>query len=143
VIAAHIPADETDFFEQVIRPRIDGRLVNFVGEVGPEERSRLLGGALALLQLVTVPEPFGLSMAEALACGTPVIGFGLGSVPEVVSDGETGFVVQTLDEAAAAIGRLAEIDRRRCRQQAEERFSPEEMVEGYLDVYQQLVGDRR
>ena len=139
VIAAHIPPDEEAFFDTVIRPRIDGRLIRFVGEVGPEERNRLLGGALALLHLITVPEPFGLVLAEAQACGTPVIGFNLGSVPEVVCHGETGFVVNTFPEAVAAVSSLASIDRRRCRRWVEQRFTVDHMVEGYVNVYRTLL----
>lgn len=139
VMAAHIPPDEEEFFTQVIRPRIDDRSVCFVGEVGPEERARLLGSAAALLHLVTVPEPFGLVMVEAMACGTPVIGFGLGSVPEVVSHGETGFVVSDVEQAAAAVDRLDEISRAACRRRVEERFTVDRMVDGYLAVYRRLL----
>lgn len=140
VIAAHIPPDERQFFEQVIEPLIDGRQVEFVGEVGPVDRAELLGGAAALLHLVTVPEPFGLVMVEAQACGTPVIGFGLGSVPEVVADGRTGFVVDSIEDAVEAVDRLDELDRRACRAWVEERFTVDRMVEGYLNVYR-LVAD--
>lgn len=139
VIAAHIPPDEQAFFDAVIRPRIDGRLIRFAGEVGPEERDRLLGGAMALLHLITVPEPFGLVLAEAQACGTPVIGFNRGSVAEVVRHGETGFVVDTLAEAVEAVSRLSAIDRRRCRRWVEQRFTVDHMVEGYVNVYQTLL----
>ena len=139
VIAAHIPEDERAFFDEAVRPHIDGKRVEFVGEVGPAERDRLLGGALALLHLVTVPEPFGLVMAEAQACGTPVIGFRAGSVPEVVRHGETGFVVSDLDEAVAALERVADLDRRACRAWVEARFTVERMVEGYLDVYRRVL----
>lgn len=140
VIAAHIPPDERAFFEGQVRPRIDGRRIRFVGEVGPAERNRLLQGALALLHLVTVPEPFGLVLAEAQACGTPVIGMGLGSVPEVVRHGETGFVVSSVDEAVEAVAHVRTIDRARCRAWVEERFTIGRMVEGYIQVYEKVLG---
>lgn len=139
VIAAHIPPDEEEFFEKKVRPRIDGRRVRYVGEVGPAERNRLLGGALALLHLVTVPEPFGLVLAEAQACGTPVIGFGLGSVPEVVRHGDTGFVVADVEEAVQAVRQVRDIHRRRCREWVEERFTVDAMVDGYIRVYRRIL----
>lgn len=114
-----------------------------MGEVGPEERDRFLGGALALLHLCTVPEPFGLAMVEAQACGTPVIAMGLGSVPEVVRHGETGFVVHTLEEAVEAVRQVRAIDRAACRRWVEARFSVERMVEGYEAVYRQVLEEGR
>ncbi|HEY8487178.1 MAG TPA: glycosyltransferase family 4 protein [Limnochordales bacterium] len=139
-MAALIPPDERDYFEAVIRPRLDGRHVEFVGEVGPRERDALLGGALALVHLCTVPEPFGLALVEAQACGTPVIGMALGAVPEVVQHGRTGFVVHSLEEAVEAVQKVAGLDRRRCRQWVEQRFTVQAMVDGYERVYRQLLG---
>jgi len=139
VIAGLVPGGEEAFFEEKIRPWIDDNRIRFVGEVGPVERNRLMGGALALLHLVRAPEPFGLVMAEAMACGTPVIGFGRGSVPEVVEHGRTGFVVSDLDEAAACVGRLSDIRRRDCRERVERLFTVERMVEGYEAAYRSLL----
>ncbi|MGB9886152.1 MAG: glycosyltransferase family 4 protein [Moorellales bacterium] len=139
VIAGYVPPDEEEYFQHQIRPQLDDRQITYIGPVGPAERNRVLGGALALLHLITVPEPFGLVLAEAQACGTPVIGFGRGSVPEVVRHGETGFVVQTLAEAEKAVAEVHRLDRRRCRQWVEENFSAEAMVEGYLAAYRAVL----
>ena len=139
VIAGLVPAHERAFFETHILPAIDGAQIRYVGEVGPEERNRLMGGALALLHLVRAPEPFGLVMAEAMACGTPVIGIGLGSVPEVVEHGVTGFVARDLDEAAVYVERLSDIRRRDCRERVERLFTLERMVEGYERAYRRVL----
>jgi len=141
-VAAYVPEDERGYFDAAVKPLLGGR-IEFVGEVGPRERDELLGQALGLLHPTTVPEPFGLTLVEAQATGTPVIGFDNGSVPEVVRDGETGFVVQDVDQAVAAVGRLEEIDRRRCREWVEERFTLEKMVDGYIDAYRNVIaGDQ-
>jgi glycosyltransferase involved in cell wall biosynthesis len=140
VIAGYVPPDEEDYFEAKIRPHLDDRQISYIGPVGPEQRNSVMGGALALLHLITVPEPFGLVLAEAQACGTPVIGFRRGSVPEVVCDGVTGFVVDNLAQAEAAVAAVTDLDRRRCRQWVEERFSAEAMVSGYLAAYQAVIG---
>src|SRR5690606_23524126 len=142
VIAGIVPEHAREFFEARIRPQVDGRQVSFAGEVGPAERNRLMGEALALLHLIRAPEPFGLVMAEAMACGTPVIGFGRGSVPEVVEHGVTGFVANDLDEAVALAARLPEIDRRKCRDRVERLFTLERMVEGYEEAFARLAGRR-
>jgi glycosyltransferase involved in cell wall biosynthesis len=107
--------------------------------VGPDKRAEVLGGAAALLHLISFDEPFGLSMVEAMACGAPVIAFGRGSVPEVVVDGETGFIVADLDEAIAAVQRLDELDRSAARKHIEDHFSTERMTDGYLGVYQEVL----
>lgn len=144
VIAGLVPDHAKDFFEERIRPWIDGKQIQFVGEVGPEERNRLMGEALALLHLIRVPEPFGLVMAEAMACGTPVLGIGLGSVPEVVEHGVTGFVVKDVDEAVSMVPRLPEIKRRDCRERVERLFTLERMVEGYEQAFERmLTADRK
>jgi Glycosyltransferase len=139
VIAGLVPEGAKDFFEARIKPRIDGKQIRFAGEVGPEERNRLLGGALALLHLIRVPEPFGLVMAEAMACGTPVVGIGLGSVPEVVEHGVTGFVARDLDEAVAFAEQLPQLNRRHCRERVERLFTLERMVEGYERAFERLA----
>ena len=131
------------YFDRAIAPHLDGDRVAFVGLADPARRDALLGGAVALLHLVNFAEPFGLSMVEAMACGTPVIAFGHGSIPEVVDEGETGFVVGSLDAAVAAVARAAALDRGRIRRRAAERFSQERMVGDYLQVYEAIARTRR
>ena len=138
LVLAGIVQDQRYFDEQV-RPHLDGDRVRWVGPVGPQERDRLLSSADALLHLVSFAEPFGLSMVEAMACGTPVIATPLGAVPEVVADGRTGWLVDDVDAAVRAVGRLDELRRGDCRAHVEEHFSVERMVAGYLAVYQQLL----
>lgn len=113
-------------------------LVSFVGEIGDGEKSAFLGGAAALLFPIDWPEPFGLVMIEAMACGTPVIAWDNGSVPEVVEDGLTGFIVRSEAEASAAIARLGELDRGKIRARFEERFSAFAMAGRYLEIYDRL-----
>jgi glycosyltransferase involved in cell wall biosynthesis len=122
-----------------VEPHVDGRSVRFVGPVGPADRDRLLGGALALLHLVTFEEPFGLAMVEAMACGTPVIATRRGAVPEIVADGETGFIVPDLGAAARALVEVRGLDRARCRAAVEERFTVDRMVDRYEAVYQRVL----
>ncbi|BAS26597.1 glycosyl transferase [Limnochorda pilosa] len=139
VMAAHIPPDQEAYFEQEIRPLIDGEQIRFVGEAGPAARDRLMGGALALLHLVRQPEPFGLTLAEAQACGTPVIGFDRGSVREVVAHGETGFVVETLERVCSAVEQAVRLSRAACRQRVERFYTVDRMVEGYLAAYERVL----
>jgi len=141
-LAGPIPPEDREFFETKIRPHVNGRSIEYVGEVGPRERDRLLGGALALLQLVRTPEPFGLVMVEAMATGTPVIGTARGSVPEVVEDGVTGFVVDDLEGAVQAISRVSEIRREDARRRVEERFTFDRMIEGYIQAYETVLETR-
>ena len=139
LVIAGIVQDEA-YFEAEVRPHLDDEQIRFVGPVGPAARDELLGAADALLHLVSFAEPFGLSMVEAMACGTPVVATPLGAVPEVVVDGRTGHLVADVDAAVEAVGRLDELDRAACRAHVEERFSVERMVDGYLDVYERLTG---
>ncbi len=140
-VAAKVYPEERDYFKQVIEPllRESRGSVEFLGEVGGRAKDELLGNARALLFPIDWPEPFGLVMIEALACGTPVIAFRLGSVPEVIADGVTGFVVDTVEEAAEAVGRVGWLDRPTCRKVFEERFDAARMVRDYLAVYRRLV----
>jgi len=138
LLLAGIVHDEA-YFARAIAPHLDGDRVAFVGLADPARRDALLGGAVALLHLVAFAEPFGLSMIEALACGTPVIAFRRGSIPEVVDEGVTGFVVDTVAEAVAAVPRAAALDHARVWRRAEECFSQERMVEDYLHVYEAIV----
>ncbi|MGI8535614.1 MAG: glycosyltransferase family 4 protein [Mycobacteriales bacterium] len=137
LVLAGIVQDQ-DYFEAQVRPHVDGDRVRFLGPVGPAERDEVLGAAAALLHLVNFAEPFGLSMVETMACGTPVIATPLGAVPEVVADGRTGFLVADVDAAVDAVGRLGEIDRAGCRAHVQQHFSVDRMVEGYLEVYEKL-----
>jgi len=141
LVIAGIVQDEAYFREQV-EPHIDGSMVEYVGSVGPEKRQDVLGGALALLHLIHFDEPFGLSVVESMACGTPVIAFGRGSMPEIIRDGSTGFIVDDVDSAVQAVGRIDTIDRRLCRDEVEDRFTSQRMAHEYVDVYQKILEDR-
>ncbi|MEV5502468.1 glycosyltransferase family 4 protein [Nonomuraea fuscirosea] len=128
------------YFEEEIVPKVDGERVSFLGSVGPETRGRILGGAAALLHPIAFDEPFGLSVVEAMACGTPVVAYRRGSMAEVVDPGVTGFLADSLDEAVTAVARIATIDRASCRAQAERRFSADRMVGSYLSIYHEMLG---
>jgi len=133
------PVQDAAYFHAEVEPAVDGDRVRYVGSVGPEQRDRLLGGALALLHPIHFEEPFGLSVVEAMACGTPVIAFPRGSMPELIRDGEHGFLVHTIDEAAAAVGRVGSLDRGASRRRVEERFTVQRMVDDYLQVYADVL----
>jgi len=141
LVIAGIIQDQAYFQEQV-EPHIDGSAVEYIGSVGPEKRQEVLGGALALLHLIHFDEPFGLSVVESMACGTPVIAFGRGSMPEIIRDGHTGFIVNDTDAAVQAVGRIDSIDRRACRDEVEERFTCQHMARRYLDVYRKILEDQ-
>jgi glycosyltransferase involved in cell wall biosynthesis len=130
---------DQDYFDRQVAPFIDGEKIQFLGAADPGRRNELLGGALALLHLINFNEPFGLSMVEAMACGTPVIACGRGSVPEVVKHGETGYIVDSIDAAVAALRSVGELDRRALRRYVEQRFSRERMVDDYIAVYQKVL----
>jgi glycosyltransferase involved in cell wall biosynthesis len=127
-----------EYWEQAVTPLLDAD-VEIVGEVGGADKDALLRQAAAVLFPIRWPEPFGLVMIEALACGTPVLALRNGSVPEVLQDGVTGFICDTEDELVLAVGRLGELDRARCRKEAEQRFSPSEMARAYERVYERLI----
>jgi glycosyltransferase involved in cell wall biosynthesis len=137
-IAAKIDAADRAYFHDEIEHLLDDPLIEFIGEIGDHQKSAFLGGADALLFPIAWPEPFGLVMIEAMACGTPVIAYGCGSVPEVVEDGLTGFIVQDEDGAVAAGRRLDRINRFEVRQRFETRFSAAAMARRYLDLYDRL-----
>src|SRR5262249_15087655 len=141
-IAAKIDPIDQQYMETHIRPLLDHPLIDFVGEIGQKEKSEFLGNAYALVFPIDWEEPFGLVMIEAIACGTPVIAFRRGSVPEVIDDGITGFVVENEDEAVAAIKRLGELDRRRVRAAFEERFTAKKMAQNYIHHYETLLSQR-
>ena len=138
-VAAKIDKADRDYFERDIKPLLDHPLVEFVGEIGSSEKGEFLGNAAALLFPIQWPEPFGLVMIEAMACGTPVIAYPFGSVPEIIPEGVCGFLVRDIDQAVEAVSRLGEIDRRECRRYFELNFTDDRMAHDYLNVYQQLV----
>ena len=140
LILAGIIQDEA-YFREKVEPHVDGDRVTYVGSVGPEERDVLLGGAFALLHPISFAEPFGLSVVEAMACGTPVVAFSLGSMPELIREGRDGFLVRDVDEAVAALKRIPELDRQDCRRRVEQHFTAQRMVDDYLRVYE-AVGRR-
>jgi glycosyltransferase involved in cell wall biosynthesis len=140
-IAAKVDLADSDYYKEVIRPQLREPNVEFLGEIDEREKKTFLGRARALLFPIDWPEPFGLVLIEAMACGTPVIAFRRGSVPEILDHGQSGFIVGSVGEAVEAVGRLPEIPRRRCRQVFERRFSAARMARDYVDVYQrQLEG---
>jgi glycosyltransferase involved in cell wall biosynthesis len=130
------------FFTERIEPRIDGERVLYLGSVGPEERATILGSGVALLHPIRFAEPFGLSVVEAMACGTPVIAYRKGSMPEVIDEGVTGRLVVDVDEAVAAVAGVTGIDRAGCAKRARERFSADRMVEDYLTIYRKIVSSK-
>jgi glycosyltransferase involved in cell wall biosynthesis len=130
---------DREYFEQIVTPLLNEPGIELIGEVGGEDKDDFLRNAAALLFPVQWPEPFGLVMPEALACGTPVIALDNGSVPEVIDHGVTGFVGQVEDDLVEAVNRISELDRRRCRNEAEKRYSPSAMAHGYERVYAQLL----
>ena len=139
LIIAGIIHDQ-EYFDRSVAPFLDGEQIRYVGSVGPRERDALLGGARALIHLIGFEEPFGLSVVEAMATGTPVIAFPRGSMPELIDDGVTGYLVADLDRAEDALRRVPDIDRRACRAQAEARFSVDRMVDDYLRLYERILG---
>jgi glycosyltransferase involved in cell wall biosynthesis len=138
-IAAKVDRVDQDYFSAVIKPLLDPSLVEFIGEIGGKEKEEFLGNAHALLFPIDWPEPFGLVMIEAMACGAPVIAWPHGSVPEVLEDGDAGFVVEDVEEAARAVERLASFDRRRCREVFERRYTAARMAGDYVNIYEQLL----
>jgi glycosyltransferase involved in cell wall biosynthesis len=136
-IAAKVDNADREYFERQIQPLLADPLVEFIGEIGESQKSEFLGNARALLFPIDWPEPFGLVAIEAMACGTPVIAFARGSVPEVIEDGLTGFVVNNIDDAVRAVRRLDELDRHEVRGRFEQRFSAARMARDYLQIYQQ------
>lgn len=141
VIAGNISAlaHEREYYESEIKPNVDGELVTYIGPVNDSEKDRLLGSAAALLTPVEWEEPFPIVLPEALACGTPVISFRRGGMPEGIRDGDTGFVCEDVEEMIEAVGRLNEIDRRACRDEAERRFSANVIIGEYERLYLKLL----
>jgi glycosyltransferase involved in cell wall biosynthesis len=138
-IAAKVDRADAEYFDREIKPLLDDPLVEFIGEVGESEKQELLCGAYALLFLIDWPEPFGLAMIEAMACGTPVIAWRNGSVPEVMQEGATGFVVESIEQAADAVRRLEDFDRAACRKAFEQRYTAARMARNYVNEYKRLT----
>lgn len=132
---------DQDYFNTRVKPFINDSDAIYVGNSGPEERNRLLGNAYALLHPISFDEPFGMSVAEAMMCGTPVIAYNRGSMPEIIINRKTGFLVDSIDGAVNAVSRVENINRKDCREWAISSFSMEKMVEGYLDVYNSILGN--
>jgi glycosyltransferase involved in cell wall biosynthesis len=138
-MAAKVDRVDRDYFEERIRPQIDGTDVEYIGEITDAEKSEFLSGALALLLPIDWPEPFGLVMIEAMACGTPVIAFNRGSVPEIIEDGVTGYIVEDEQGAIGAAYRVCELSRKKIRSCFEQRFTARRMAQDYLAVYRSLM----
>jgi glycosyltransferase involved in cell wall biosynthesis len=138
-MAAKVDSADREYFDEQIHPMIKSSGVEYIGEINDKEKSEFLSGAIALLVPIDWPEPFGLVMIEAMACGTPVIAFNRGSVPEVIDDGVTGFIVEDINGAIGAVDRLGQLSREKIRQRFEERFTARRMAQDYLSVYRNLT----
>jgi len=138
LVIAGIIQDQV-YFDRYVAPYIDNDQVRYIGPVGPEGKAEVLGKGRALLHLINFDEPFGLSVAEAMACGTPVIAFNRGSMPELIKDGVTGYLVEDLDQACASIFRMDELRREDCRRHVENNFTVELMVDRYIRVYESII----
>jgi glycosyltransferase involved in cell wall biosynthesis len=138
LIIAGIIQDQ-DYFATMVEPHIDGANVEYLGSVGPDRRAKVLGQAIALLHLIGFDEPFGLSLVESMACGTPVIAFRRGSMPEIIRHGETGYIVDDIEGAISAVAAIESIDRTQCRADVEKRFTSARMARDYIRVYQEIL----
>jgi len=141
VIAGNVDEEHRDYFEERVEPHLDGEQIQFVGPVDDQEKDDLLGRAAAFLMPILWEEPFGIVMAEALACGTPVIGLKRGSVPEVVDHGTTGYVCTSVGEMVEAVEALGSIERGDCRRSMEEHFSDRAILRGYKNVYREMLNE--
>ncbi|MFN6570099.1 glycosyltransferase family 4 protein [Dendronalium sp. ChiSLP03b] len=141
-MAGKVDAVDVEYFEQEIKPLIDGKQIEYLGEANHEQKNALMGGAVATLFPITWREPFGLVMVESMASGTPVIAMKLGSTTEVIAHGKTGFLCNSIEDFVKAIDKVAELDRHTCRKYVENRFSLQRMTDGYEAVYQQIIQER-
>ena len=139
VIAAKVDKADQEYYEDRVKPLLNDPLIEYIGEVGDEEKGALLGDAIALLFPIDWPEPFGLVQIEAMACGTPVIAFRRGAVPEITEPGATGCLIDNIDEAVAAIPMVQRLDRRSIRRHFEKRFVVERMAHDYLELYRKVM----
>jgi glycosyltransferase involved in cell wall biosynthesis len=142
VIAGNVPDEHRSWFEHHVLPFIDGDRVRYVGPVNDAQKNLLLGEAFAFLMPILWEEPFGIVMTEAMACGTPVLAFRRGAVPEIVEHGVTGFVVDTVDELVSAVAHVNELSRAKTRARVERRYSADAVTDSYLDIYEKLVAAR-
>ncbi|HTN10675.1 MAG TPA: glycosyltransferase family 4 protein [Acetobacteraceae bacterium] len=142
-VAAKVDKADAEYFKQSVEPLLKFANVDFIGEINDEQKPDFLGRATATMFMIDWPEPFGLVMIESIGCGTPVIAMRRGSVPEVMHDGVTGFIVENVDQAIAACGRLGELDRTKIRAEFEQRFTAKRMAQDYVDIYQRLIDQRR
>jgi glycosyltransferase involved in cell wall biosynthesis len=138
-IAAKIDRSDQSYFENKIRPLLGQPNIDFIGEIGDREKSEFLGNAVACLAPIDWPEPFGLNMIEAMACGTPTIAFRHGSVPEVLEDGVSGFIVESIEEAVRAVDRVKTMSRAACRDAFERRFTARRMANDYVKLYERMI----
>jgi len=138
-IAAKVDRVDKDYFDSVIAPLLRDSLVEFVGEIGDSEKDEFLGNAYALIFPIDWPEPFGLVMIEAMACGTPVVAYRGGAVPELVEPGHTGFIVESLEDAVKAVRHVADLSRKRCREVFEQRFKATRMAHDYVQQFKRLI----
>ena len=138
LILAGIIQDQA-YYDQYVAPHIDNEKVVYIGSAGPAERNRLLGKACALLHPIQFNEPFGLSVIESMACGTPVIAFSKGAMPELIENGKSGFLVNNVDEAIEAVARIEDIDRGSCRRHVERHFTIDRMIDEYIQVYKTVL----
>jgi glycosyltransferase involved in cell wall biosynthesis len=141
LILAGIIQDEA-YYHQYVEPSLDNYNAVYVGTAGPVQRNQLLGKAYTLLHPINFNEPFGLSVIESMACGTPVIAFDRGSMPELIENGKSGFLVNNVDEAIETVARIKEIDRAYCRRHVERHFTVERMIDEYIQVYEMILQDR-
>jgi glycosyltransferase involved in cell wall biosynthesis len=142
VVAAKVDKVDEQYYEAEIEPLLDHPLVEYIGEVNEREKDELLGNAYAFIFPIDWPEPFGLAMIEAMACGTPVITVPLGSTAEIIEQGVNGFICETMDDIAQAVVDVSRIDRRLCRRSFEERFSAPRMARDYVELYRRLLAAR-
>lgn len=138
-IAAKVDPADQEYFEHVIEPLLDHPLVEFIGEIGDEEKSKFLGNALALLFPIDWPEPFGLVMVEAMSTGTPIVAWRIGSVTKIIDEGVTGFIVESIEDAVSAVEKVRSLNRLAVRQRFEARFTSSQMAQSYLAAYEQLL----
>ncbi len=132
-----------EYFNEKVKPFIDDKNIVYIGNSGPKKRNILLGEAYALLHPISFAEPFGLSVAEAMMCGTPVVAFNLGSMPELIKDGQTGFLVHNIEEAVKTLPKITTLNRNIVRQWSESQFSIEKMIDGYLSVYDKILNKKK
>ena len=141
-MAAKVDVADKEFFEKEVEPLIDDEQIKFIGEVNHDEKVKFLGNARALIAPIQWEEPFGLFFIEAMACGTPVIAMRRGSVPEIILDGEMGFVCETVNEASVKVGEIEKINRKKCYNHVKENFSAEKMAKDYVLAYEKIIGEK-